>query len=215
MIFDRAACRLGRRPFLGAALCGALVPGFAHADEVDVLLGEIERARASLKTLRGPFVQERTLGLLATKVRSTGTLTLVRPDRLRWELAPPDEVTYWIAPEGLAYASKAGHGSVPTASARVAAALEDLRAMLGGDVVKLRERYDLRATRTEREATLEGTPKAKTAGIQRFELTVGPDRVRPTKVVLVEGPRDNTEIIFGVLELNAAIPAESVRPPPR
>jgi outer membrane lipoprotein-sorting protein len=207
--------RVFRRELLGGVAAALLTARAARGDEVDALLAEITRARAGLKTLRGPFVQERTVGLLATKVRSTGTLTMVRPDRLRWELAPPDEVTYWVAPEGLAYESKSGRGAIPSAGARVAAALEDLRAMLGGDVTKLRDRYELRVTRSGEEATLEATPKAPGAGLQRFTLTLGADRVRPTKVVLVEGPRDKTEITFGALEVNVAVPPEAVRPPLR
>ncbi|MFO0673296.1 MAG: hypothetical protein U0235_27395 [Polyangiaceae bacterium] len=46
----------------------------------------------------GLFTQERTIGLLATKVKSTGTPALARPDRLRWELAAPDSVVYRVAP---------------------------------------------------------------------------------------------------------------------
>ena len=84
----------------------------AHADELDDVLAKVARARASLKTLVGPFTQTRKIGLLASEVRSTGTLMLVRPDRLRWELGSPDDVVYWILPEGLAYKSKNGQGRV-------------------------------------------------------------------------------------------------------
>ena len=96
----------GRRLLL-ARLCasaGALAfARVARADAVSDTLADITRARASLKTLVASFTQERTIGLLATAVKSDGEMSLVRPDRLRWELKPPDAVTYWITPEGFAY----------------------------------------------------------------------------------------------------------------
>ena len=116
----------------------------AYADALDDLLARIAKARAPVRTMQGPFTQTRTIGLLATDVKSHGSLTVVRPDRLRWDLAPPDEVTFWIGPEGLAYRNVHGEARVPTASARVAAALDDLRTTLAGDLGGLRERWDLR-----------------------------------------------------------------------
>ena len=103
-----------RRSFLmGLAACGgalstAGVAGRARADEVGDALAEITRARASLKTLVAPFTQERSIGLLATAVKSDGEMTLVLPDRLRWELKPPDAITYWITPEGFGFATPKG-----------------------------------------------------------------------------------------------------------
>jgi hypothetical protein len=91
-----------------------------------------------VRTLQGPFVQTRSIGLLATDVRSTGTLVLVRPDRLRWELAPPDAVTFFVGPDGLAYKGATGQGHAMPPNARIAAALDDLRTLLGGDLTKLR-----------------------------------------------------------------------------
>ena len=96
--------RFTRREALLVASSTWLVPESARAevcspDRLDQALRDVARARSSVTTLSGPFTQERTIGLLSAKVRSTGTLTLVRPDRLRWELSPPDDVVYWIVPE--------------------------------------------------------------------------------------------------------------------
>ena len=112
---------LSRRGMLRSfvALGALAVTRRAHADPLDDALARIAKARASLRTLVGPFTQERTISLLSTSVRSQGKLYLVRPDRLRWELDPPDDVVYWITPEGLAYRSKSGQGRVPPAQARL------------------------------------------------------------------------------------------------
>jgi outer membrane lipoprotein-sorting protein len=209
-----------RRAFLLALAASPLARAEAQAPttsgheprSLDAVLAEVQRARAGMRTLRGPFVQERTIGLLASKVRATGTLALVRPDRLRWELAPPDEVTYWVGPEGLAYKSRSGQGRVRGPSAKIAAALDDLRTLLGGDLAELRVRYTLRLT--DPGVTVEATPlRRENSGFQRILFTLADDLARPLRAVLVETPRDHTEITFGQLERDATIDPSLMRPP--
>jgi hypothetical protein len=206
---------ISRRAFaLGSALLFA--PRTARAEEGgDGLVARVGRARAPVQTLKGPFEQTRTIGLLATDVHSRGTFMLVRPDRLRWELAPPDEVTFWVGPEGLAYKSVHGGGHLPASSVRIGAALEDLHTLLGGDLSKLRQRWDLRVMRDDPGgAEIEATPRAGAiARLQRLHFSLGPDFTRPTRVLLVEGPRDHTLIEFGALVTNAPIDEALMRPP--
>jgi hypothetical protein len=183
----------------------------AETSDLDRAIASIAEARASLRTLTGPFTQERTIGLLASKVRSTGTLTLVRPDRLRWELAAPDSVVYWVTPEGLAYKSARGEGRVGAGQARVAAALDDLRTVLGGDLQRLRTRYDLRLVG---ELAFEAIPRAPSpAQLQKILFAVGADKVSPTRVELVEGARDRTVITFGALARDVPVDPARMRAP--
>ena len=91
---------------------------------------------AAVTASRSASIKLLTLSGRSPAARSTGFFTLVRPDRLRWELAPPDDVVYWVTPEGLAYKSAAGQGKVPAASQKIAAALGDLRILLGGDLAQ-------------------------------------------------------------------------------
>ena len=70
--------------------------------DVHGVLARIATARDGLKTWRAGFTQERTIGLLSTKIRSHGTAILVRPDKLRWQLDAPDAATYWVTPSGVA-----------------------------------------------------------------------------------------------------------------
>ena len=94
-----------RRQFLHATAGSAIALFFmafarsSRADDLESALAEVRVARAGLKTLKGPFTQERTIGLLATKVKSTGTLTMVRPDRLRWERGSPEPLFSCPSPE--------------------------------------------------------------------------------------------------------------------
>ena len=219
---------ISRRRMLGGAVAFAaagiagITPRFAQAaEEIDDALAEVARARASLKTLTGPFTQERTIGLLASKIKSTGTLTLVRPDRLRWELAPPDDIVYWVGPEGLAFKSARSRGRVAlggangTTGAKLAAALDDIRILLGGDLSKLRERYDLRLiSRTPEGIAFEGIPRPGTGTrLDKLAFALDKDRVRPTRATLIEGPRDKTEITFGTLARDLAIDPAKMRAP--
>ncbi len=205
----------GRRALLaGASACLVAGPAWG-ADAVDSLLARIASARAGVRSLRGPFVQTRTIGLLATDVRSNGMLTLVRPDRLRWELSPPDAITFWIGPEGLSYRDAHGQARLPATTAKLSAALDDLRTLLVGDPSRLRERWNLQVVRDDATgAELEATPRVPgTTSLQSLRFGLAPDLVRPTRAVLAEGPRDRTVIDFGALVVDGPIDAESMRPP--
>jgi outer membrane lipoprotein-sorting protein len=205
---------LGRRAFLaGSTLALGLAPRVVWADALDDKLRAAGAARAKIKTLTGPFTQERTIGLLATKITSTGKLALVRPDRLLWELDAPDSVSYWVGPEGLAYKGKEGHGRLPM-TAKVAPALEDLRTLLGGDLVKLRERYDLTELPVDKGLAFEAVPKDKAgARFARLSMVLAEDMVRPQKITLSEGGKERTEITFGALVIDAPVDPARVRPP--
>jgi hypothetical protein len=189
-----------RSVLTGAALL--FTASVARAGSTADLLARIAKARAPMRTLQGPFTQTRTIGLLSTDVRSTGVFALVRPDRLRWHLAPPDDVTFWVGPEGLAYRSAHGQGRVPASSARIAAALQDLHALLGGDLAE----FEAVAAAPDGSA---GSPGAT----RRMRFALAPDLVRPTRALLVEGDQDRTAIEFGDLTVNGPVDESSMRPP--
>lgn len=206
---------LTRRGLLTGSLLAVVAPRVAlAANPLDELIARIARARAPIHTMQGPFTQTRTIGLLATDVRSTGTLVLVRPDRLRWELAPPDEVIFFVGPEGLAYRGPHGQARMPNGNARIAGALDDLRTLLGGDLGKLRERWELRLVRDDPSgAEIDATPRAGTSTqLKSIRFGLAPDLVRPTRAILVEGPRDKTVIDFGALVVDAPVDPARVRP---
>ena len=157
---------------------------------------------------------------MATKIRSTGTLTLLRPDRLRWELAAPDSVTYWVGPEGFAYRGARGQGKVPAASSagpngKLAAAMDDIRVLLGGDLARLKDRYVLRLTERSADGlTFEADPKPNAPSrLTKITFSLDRERLRPTKATLVEGSRDRTDIVFGRLERDVKVDPAQVRPP--
>ncbi len=207
---------LSRRAALQSiAAAGALaITRRAYADPLDDALARIAKARASLRSLVGPFTQERTISLLSTSVRSQGKLYLVRPDRLRWELDPPDDVVYWITPEGLAYRSRTGQGHVPPGQARLASSLDDLRTLLGGDLSHLRGRYDLRLLPDkDGEIGFEATPRDPAMPLKLLRFAVAPDAVTPRYAELFESAKDKTRIEFGALQRDVPVDPSLVRTP--
>lgn len=212
---------MDRRHFLatlGAAAATISIVGPAHADEVSDALARIAKARASLKTLTVPFTQERTIGLLASTVKSEGELTMVRPDRLRWELKPPDAITYWITPEGFSYASASGGASVGKAGAqRFAAVLGDLTALIGGDLESLRKRYDLAVPSTSDGIVLLASPRADDVKkhVKSLELVTTPDLADLRRITIEEKNGDRSVITFGKAVRNAAVDPAKMAPPPK
>lgn len=199
---------MDRRAFIlsGAAIA---IASRATAAPLDDALADIAKARSKLTTLQGPFVQERTIALLASKVKSTGKLWMMRPDRLRWELDAPDAAIYWVLPDGLAYKTKSGKGKVAKgAQGPLGGVLSDLLILLGGDLAELKGRYELSLVRRDAKSmVVHAVPKDKAVAksTKRIELSLGADPAVLEKVVLVEAGDDRSEITFGSLTRNAAV----------
>jgi|CZKU01.1.fsa_nt_gi hypothetical protein len=223
MILSRRSLLAGSASLLAGSAALATTRGARASGAIDDLLARVAKARQPVRTLKGPFTQTRTIGLLSTDVRSVGSLTLVRPDRLRWELAPPDAVTFWIGPEGLAYRSPHGQGRMPASSARIAASLQDLHALLGGDLSRLAERWSLAVLRDDSSgAEIEAHARAPVSsaaassspgGTRTMRFALASDLVRPTRALLVEGENDRTSIEFGDLSINAPVDESAMRLP--
>lgn len=198
----------------GAAGDAGAPPPTAKLDgaQLDALLAEIARARRGLRTLRARFTQDRKIRLLATTVRSTGELFYVAPDRLRWELAPPDDVIYWIGPEGLSYRTRSSKGTMPAGAANVARTLGDVRALLTGDLGSLRQRYELSGARGEGDVTLEGTARDPAASVRAFSLALDKRLVVPLRARLVEGKNDTIDLAFSDAKADAPIDPALMRP---
>lgn len=213
---------LTRRTLLGALAFVVLAPNVARGDEparerlegdkLDPLLAEIANARKSLKSLRANFTQERRMVLLATSVKSTGELAYLAPDRLRWELFAPDDVIYWVGPEGLSYRTRSSKATLPAAGANVAKGLADLRALLGGDLATLRERYVLVGSKGANDVEIVGTAKDPAAAVRGFTLVLDKSLVVPVRARLLEGKTDTVDITFSNAVPNAPIDPKIMRP---
>lgn len=204
-----------RRALLALVPALAWAPRAAAEDEVDRALRDVARARESLRALASRFTQERTLDLLASTVVSKGELTLLRPDRLRWELAPPDEIIYWVTPEGIAYRTPKGSGKVDLAAAgALAALLDDLLVLLGGDLGKLRERYTFAVERSKEALTLRLTPRNERVAklLRRLSIELAADLLSPRKLTLEEPSGDRTVVTFEAPRINPTVDPARMRP---
>ncbi len=191
---------MNRRAFL----IGVLVTVVAHADSVDDKLAAISRARAGVKTLVGPFTQVATIGLLRAQQQSSGTLYLQYPNRLRWELGPPDSVTYWVAPEGLAYKGAHGSGRIAPSSAQQAD-VDALRSILSGNPTALRAQFDVKEIASDTGGpAFECTAKGP-GPVKKLSFALDADLVRPRKATIVYDNKNQTQITFGDLKRDAPI----------
>ncbi len=203
------------------APCRAADAGAAAAPEareslagpkLDALLTDIAKARKGMKTLRAAFTQERRIRLLSTSVKSRGELSFGAGERLRWDLAPPDDVVYFIGPEGLSYKTKSSTATVPARGANVARALGDLRALLTGDLTSLRDRYTLAASRGERDVEVSGIAKDKGASVKSFTLVLDRSLVVPLRSTLIEGKNDRIDLVFSNVVVDGPIDPARLRP---
>jgi outer membrane lipoprotein-sorting protein len=208
---------MDRRSFL-LGLSTIAIARAARADTIDGVLADLNKARAGIQTLVAPFTQERTIGLLATAVKSEGEMTLVRPDRLRWELKPPDAITYWITPEGLAYATPGGGSSVGKGAAgRFGAVLGDLMTLLGGDLTKLRARYDLAADKKPSGLVLTARPTTDDVKkhVKSLVLAIAPDLWTVQRIEIEESGGDRSVITFGKVARDVKVDPAKMVPPKR
>ncbi len=203
-------------------LSGGLVsalwpPAEARADGVTDALDKIAAARASLKTLVAPFTQVRTIGLLGTDVTSTGEATVVRPDKLRWEVFAPDATTYWVLPEGLYMQSGSNQKAVkaPPNAGSLGSVLGDVLLFVGGDLRKLSDRYDLTVKSMDGGVSLEARPKKDETKkiVSRVELKTTPDLWAVSRFVIEEASGDKSVITFGEAKRDGTVDPSKLKPP--
>jgi len=177
----------------------------------------VARARRGMRTMVATFEQVRRIGLLSTDVRSRGELTLVAPDRLRWELLPPDAMTYWVGPEGVSFAGgTAREHARRGAAGAMGRVLDDWLQLLAGDPSSLEDRYRVRVTPTDGGAvTIEARPRDRALRrvLRRFELTLGPDARTPQRVAIEESDVDHVRIRFTHVDFDVPVDPARMQPP--
>lgn len=208
-----------RRSFLIGSLAlaaAATLSAPARADDVSDTFAEIKKAREKLKTLVATFTQERTIGLLSSTVKSEGEMTLVRPDKLRWELKSPDAVVYFITPEGFAFSTATGSANVSkTAAKKFGDVLSDLLIFMGGDLDKLKERYDFTIPSKKDGVVLKAVPKSEEVKkiVKSLELTVAADLWTVKKIVIEEKGGDRSVITFTKVTKDVKVDDSKMKPP--
>lgn len=204
-----------RALLLLAAASPLLASSTALADATDDALSKVTKARKDLKTLLARFTQIRKVGLLAEEVKSTGELTVVMPDQLRWELFPPDGVVFWVNKKGVFYKDAKGKvGKAPPGA--MGALVGDLITFLGGDIAALKARYEISASEEkDGPVTIVAVPKADEAkkALKRLEVKTNAERWGVSRILIEEPSGDSSTITFEANKKNEKVAPEKMKPP--
>lgn len=192
------------RFILLTALCVSPGDSFA-APEMDRFFQEIQAVSARVQSFSSEFVQERRLALFAEPVIFHGKLTVIRPDRLRWEFtAPVPSALIFNGKQGMRCTDKAPPAHFDLGSDPIMRTVaEQLWLWLGGDYSKLNEKYHM----TSQGTSLVITPKEQVAAeyIGAVTITFNAATKQPEKVLIAEPGGDSTLISFTSNELNGSI----------
>lgn len=197
--------RCAQRVVLGVLLAVTLLglgPGQAVANQeaTTALLDEIRRASASVSAFRSQFVQERRLSLFREPVIFHGSLTVVRPDKLRWEFTKPvPSALIFNGRNGLRCSDQGEPVRFDLDSDPVMRTVaEQLWLWLGGDYGKLGDSYQVRA---EGDSLLIHPKDEKTREyVEKITITFDRRTMQPERVVIDEPGGDATLLRFTVTE---------------
>ena len=193
------------------SLVGAIFLAFSPApaaadDETDRFLQEIRDNSAQVHSFSSEFVQERRLALFAEPVIFHGKLTVVRPDRLRWEFtAPVASALIFNGKVGMRCQDKVPPAHFDLGSDPIMRTVaEQLWLWLGGDYSKLGDKYGMES----RSTSLIITPKdqATMEYMRAVTITFSADSKQPEKVLIDEPGGDSTLISFKAYSINKVFP---------
>jgi outer membrane lipoprotein-sorting protein len=179
----------------------------ADSEELLSFLAEIQAASEKVRSFSSEFVQERRLALFAEPVIFHGSLTVVRPDRLRWEFtAPLPSVLIFRGEQGIRCNDKVPptHFDLGTDPIMRTVA-EQLWLWLGGDYSRLNALYLMEKSGP---SALRITPKDHRVSdyISSITITFDTTSRQPEKVEIADPGGDTTVISFKSYVLNGNTP---------
>jgi len=189
--------------------CFFLCPLTSRADKVELtdFLAEVQAAADQVTSFSSKFTQERHLALFAKPVIFHGRLTIVRPEKLRWEFTDPvPSILVFNGGKGLRCSDQSPPVHFELASDPVMKTVaEQLWLWLGGDYSKIGERYLMEM---KGAGSLVITPKEKSIGeyIAAVHIDFNKETKQPTQVDIIEPGGDFTRIIFNSYTLNTELP---------
>lgn len=202
-----------RAILLAAALCVATA-GVAPADPLHDALGRLQARYDATRTMRAKFRQRVESPTLAAPLESSGTVLFERPNRMRWDYAPPDGQTIvgdgetlWIYQPDLKQAIRA-----PLKDAFQARTPLTFLAGLG----RLERDFDATLVREDAERwVLELRPKGD-EGLGTLTLGVRKSDAGLIDARITDPLGTTTSLTFSDEERNVAIPDERFHftPPP-
>lgn len=178
-----------------------------ESEDLSTFLAEIQAASDQVQSFSSDFIQERRLALFTEPVIFHGSLTVVRPDRLRWEFtAPVPSVLIFRGEQGIRCNDQAPPAHFDLGSDPIMRTVaEQLWLWLGGDYSRLNTLYRMEKSG---DSALRITPKeqAMLDYISSIIITFNKTSRQPEKVEIVDPGGDSTVIIFHAYVLNRDIP---------
>jgi len=187
---------------------GSVQPVFsAESEELQSFLQEIQAASDQVRSFSSAFVQERKLALFNEPVIFHGSLTVVRPDRLRWEFTSPvPSVLIFSGERGIRCNADAPPVNFDLGSDPIMRTVaEQLWLWLGGDYSRLESLYLMEKSGP---SSLKITPKEEAVAkfISTITITFNKTNRQPEKVEIAEPGGDSTVISFDSYVLNGKTP---------
>ena len=213
------ASRSAKLAALGLALAAAslaLAPAVrAQADRdapaaggLEALRVKVQAAMADVKTTRGKFRQTKKLALFDDKVESSGTFSIERPDRLRWEIEKPfrsiltisgDKGARWNetrkAVERFALADKPG----------IDVAVKQLFSWYQGKFDDLQSQFTATVGADGRTVALVPKSEKVREVLEKISIRLAPDAPHDRVDRLEEKEGDRTDIAFSDVEINPTL----------
>lgn len=171
------------------------------------LVTRLQSHSKSITSFQASFQQEKILAMFSRPVLFSGRLTIVRPDRLRWEFTRPTiSALIFAGDQGLRCDENGQSASFDLRSDPVMRVVaEQLWLWLGGDYSRLNEKYEL----VEQDAsTLQVFPRQSGVKeyIEQVTIRFDPTLLQPELVEIHEAGGDRTRIHFSSYTVNGQYP---------
>ena len=176
-------------------------------NELENFLQEIQDSSDRVHSFTSGFTQEKNLSLFSNPVIFQGRLSIVRPDRLRWEfISPVPSVLILNGEQGLRCNDKAPAEKFKLSADPVMKMVaEQLWFWLGGDYKKLARHHRLEK---HDPATLLITPEDQSTAnyLETVAIVFDEKTLQPLQVEIREPGGDSTRISFHSSKINMKIP---------
>ncbi len=187
--------------------------GTGSAAALDVARARLIEKAAAIESIQADFVQNKHLSIFSEIVSSKGHFIFQRPDRLRWELTEPVRTGFILSGAKGRRWHELQEGEEEFSVRRdpvLSAVAEQLLAWASADFSRLEKSYRIELM-SAAPASFKLTPLA--AALSRYldviEVLFAADETHVERVTVREKGGDYTEMIFGNVRLNAALPEEA------
>lgn len=182
-------------------------PCGAKPTALDDLLLDIQNKSEEITSLRCDFTQTKILSLFNKPIVFQGQLSLIRPDKLRWEFTSPiPSVLIFNGENGIRCTdNKAATTFSLTSDPVMRMVATQLWTWLNGDYTQLKDDYLIEKTNV---SSITITPKKETTAqyIEAITITFEETTKQVMKVSISEPGGDITHIVFTNYLLNPKLP---------